>query len=110
MKAKIILLFLFLVSVVSCTHTQKESVRKLEVGMSKADVLEVMGNPTRTNRSHGSDRWVYEYEVNGQKEVTEVYFQEGKASYFGKPKDPKSPVNSPEQGFRDVKGTEEQAK
>ena len=72
----------------SPSHTYFEGVR---VGMDKSDVLEAAGSPTRTRRSHGLDKWEYEYRYHPEgPQVREVQFENGKATYVGSKVEPKT--------------------
>jgi outer membrane protein assembly factor BamE (lipoprotein component of BamABCDE complex) len=95
--------FLFLAA---CSSPEKAPESKIQMGMDKAAVLEALGTPKKTGRIHGSDRWTYETTVNGQVEKTDVYFQEGKVTYFGAPRAEDLKVLKSGKGFKDVTGTE----
>lgn len=98
-KIKIVGMSLLLTIMWGCAHSPKDNFARLQMGMGKADVIEIMGNPTRTSRKHGSDRWTYEYEVDGKMVSNDVFFQAGKVTYIGQPP---SKQNGAEQGFRDI--------
>lgn len=89
--------------VVGCSHSGN-SAAKIQIGMTKADVLEMMGNPNHTGRRHGSDVWTYTNEQTGTGKI-EIYFQGGKVSYIGdggaSPSGSSSQTKS-EKGFREV--------
>lgn len=76
-----------------CSTPQSQALRKVEVGMDKSDVLEIMGNPSRKTREHGLDRWTYEIrpihtEDKLGPEKTYIFFSEGKVSYVGPAENP----------------------
>lgn len=78
-----------------CSTPQHKVLKAVQVGMDKAAVLEIVGNPTRITRHLGQDRWSYEEAsgagVNGdaggsggaEKRTTYVYFSEGRVTYVG---------------------------
>ena len=72
-------------SLVGCSTPQSQSLRRIEVGMTKEQVLNLAGNPQRSGREHGQDRWVYINREGGphDNESTLVYFSEGKVTYIG---------------------------
>jgi outer membrane protein assembly factor BamE (lipoprotein component of BamABCDE complex) len=70
--------------VFGCSHGEK-STAKIQVGMTKADVLESAGNPRHTGRQHGLDVWLYVDGDETSKTKTEVFFDEGKVKYVGAP-------------------------
>ncbi len=53
--------------------------------MPKWEVLEAAGNPTRTQRWQGRDRWIYVmWDAPGEKRrIREVHFEDGLAVYVG---------------------------
>ncbi len=59
----------------------------LKEGMEKDQVLEAVGNPARTQRWQGKDRWIYQFYTHSEKapEVKEIHFMEGKIVYLGAP-------------------------
>ncbi len=88
----------------ACSSAEKAPEQKIQMGMDKAAVLEVLGTPKKTGRVHGSDRWTYETTVNGETEKMEVFFQEGKVSYYGAPRPQDVKALKSEKGFKDVTG------
>lgn len=68
---------------------------RLQPGMEKADVLDIMGSPQRTQRWHGMDRWTYIYYQNVARQEKEVHFADGRATYVGGKYEP--PVSAEEQ-------------
>lgn len=75
---------------VACTTPQSKALKEIHVGMDKADVLEIAGNPARISRHLGQDRWTYEdlsYKstetapsVNAKSQTTFVYFSDGRVT------------------------------
>jgi outer membrane protein assembly factor BamE (lipoprotein component of BamABCDE complex) len=74
-----------------CSTPQSKALKEIQVGMDKADVLEIAGNPSRITRHLGQDRWTYEDFSNSSsvstagsgKKTTFVYFSEGRVTYVG---------------------------
>lgn len=91
-----------LVGTLGCSSQPKNPEQKITMGMSKADVLEKLGNPNKTARVHGADRWTYETEKNGVTEKTEIFFNDGKVSYFGAPRPGDVQKLKSDKGFKDV--------
>lgn len=60
-----------------CSSLPK-SLNRVQEGMDKDSVLEIVGSPKRTYRSNGEDRWLYEYYQDGQKVARQVSFESGK--------------------------------
>jgi outer membrane protein assembly factor BamE (lipoprotein component of BamABCDE complex) len=53
-------------------------------GMSKSEVIEIVGGPQRTQRWHGRDRWEYRfYNTREGDVIREVHFEDGKSTYVG---------------------------
>lgn len=71
-------LFLTLSSITSCTTSPKRDFEKIQVGMDKADVLELMGNPKRTRRWKGKDEWIYRFYDNNQEVQKKLVFELGR--------------------------------
>lgn len=53
--------------------------------MAKSDVLEVMGNPSKSRRVSGADEWTYEYYKNDVPNSLTLKFQDGRLSQIGTP-------------------------
>lgn len=66
-----------------CSGPQKSPKELVRKGMDKAEVLEILGNPSRTGRVRGSDRWSYDTYQNDTREVTYVFFKAGKVTSVG---------------------------
>ena len=95
---RILLLAILLATASACQTNETKAYNKLKPGMDKDDVLDTMGDPRRTHRSHGQDRWQYVYYENSQKVTKEVKFEEGNAIYVGEV--PKPAVSAEEQDRR----------
>jgi outer membrane protein assembly factor BamE (lipoprotein component of BamABCDE complex) len=76
MKSIIVFGCVFL-GLVGCASAHKD-LSGIQVGMQKADILDVYGNPQRVDRVKGQDQWIYI--TYSDREVTEkkVIFAEGK--------------------------------
>lgn len=72
-----------LLTIVSCSTPKHQALRKIEVGMDKAEVLDLVGNPSRISRQHGQDRWAYEVSDRSSSETTYIYFADGRVTYIG---------------------------
>lgn len=56
---------------------------RVEKGMEKAQVIDIVGSPNRTQRWRGMDRWTYIFYDSQLQAVREVHFDQGKAAYVG---------------------------
>lgn len=66
-----------------CQTSMGNDFMKLKPGMEKAEVLDIMGTPQRTQRWRGLDRWTYVFYEREMREEREVHFDGGKAAYVG---------------------------
>lgn len=76
-----------------CSTPQSKALKEIQVGMDKADVLEIAGNPSRITRHLGQDRWSYEDfsastknnpgDISAVARTTFVYFSDGRVTYVG---------------------------
>lgn len=89
---RLILNFIFFILscvFIGCASPQHQALRRVDVGMDKADVLDLVGNPTRTDRAYNQDRWTYESYKNtsstsgDENSTTYVFFADGKVTYVG---------------------------
>ena len=60
-----------------------ESLKSVKLDMTKADVLEIVGNPDRTGRHNGHDRWTYLAPDRKDETARYVYFDKGRVVYVG---------------------------
>lgn len=67
----------------ACQGSAVRDFQKLKPGMEKDDVLSYMGNPSRTQRFHGKDRWTYIFYDQSIRFEKEIQFFEGNAIYIG---------------------------
>ena len=77
---KNILLAALMFFAASCASTEHQSLRKIKVGMSKDAVLDIAGNPSRSSRISGADRWSYDYWSGDKRSTMNVHFVEGSVS------------------------------
>lgn len=77
----------------SCTINQKRRFEKVQVGMEKNEILELMSSPQRRDRWRGLDRWTYIFYENDEKFEKEIHFSNGISTYVG---DPYQPATSAE--------------
>ena len=61
----------------------RDQFERVQVGMEKNDVLNLMDSPQRTQRWHGMDRWTYIFYTDDTRYEKEVHFADGKANYVG---------------------------
>ena len=71
-------------TLVGCSSPSKDIRKRVSKGMDKDAVLEELGNPSRSKRVKGADRWSYDQYAGNDKQVTHVYFKKGKVSFVGR--------------------------
>jgi outer membrane protein assembly factor BamE (lipoprotein component of BamABCDE complex) len=89
-----IIFSLILTVTAGCSSRQTRTEKDIQAGMSKAEVLEIAGSPTRTTREFGQDRWTYDRENTN---TTYIYFSEGVVTHAGPQKLSDTNVNPPDQ-------------
>jgi len=62
------------------------ALERVQVGMSKPEVLEVAGSPKRTYREHSQDHWIYVYFENDREIHRVVVFEAGKVAKVHRPR------------------------
>jgi outer membrane protein assembly factor BamE (lipoprotein component of BamABCDE complex) len=73
----------------ACASTPANEIYNIHRGMEKADVLEKMGSPLRTERENGNDIWIYRfYEDGGEFKEKVIIFEKGQVTYSGAPLTP----------------------
>ncbi len=72
----------------ACQSSPVKDFTSIKFGMEKSDVLETMGNPRRTQRFQGKDRWTYVFYDKQIRFEKEVQFFEGNAIYVGDTSEP----------------------
>lgn len=101
-------LFLILFSaflLAGCATNMREQFDRVQVGMEKNDVLNLMDSPQRTQRWHGMDRWTYIFYDQDVRYEKEVHFADGKANYVGEVYKPE--VSAEEQDARNEAANKE---
>jgi len=82
-KQAIALLGLLLLT--SCQTNMLKQFSRVEKGMDKNDVMELMGSPVTSTRFHGKDRWMYVMYEDNVRYEREVHFNNNSADYVGEP-------------------------
>lgn len=85
----------------SCATSPDDAAKKIEDGMTKADIIELMGNPDHADRVYGSDRWIYDAQ-GGRTKPVEIYFTEGKVTLSGPPAPPMKDIPVKKGSFKEV--------
>ncbi len=80
-----ILASLSIVFLSSCQTNMLKQFAKVQNGMDKNDVVELMGSPNTSTRFHGKDRWIYVFYEDKVRYNKEIHFSEGHAVYIGEP-------------------------
>ncbi len=84
-KTKWVLFCLLLFSLSACQTNMLNQFGKVQNGMDKHDVIEIMGSPTTKTRLHSKDRWVYNFYADKKRYEKEVHFLNGDVVYVGEP-------------------------
>jgi outer membrane protein assembly factor BamE (lipoprotein component of BamABCDE complex) len=92
-----------LVFIAGCASRETEIKKIVQPGMDKDQVLKAMGNPSRSKRISGADKWSYDSYVNGQKKTIQVYFQDGKVQFVGADDDVERAILESGKGFKETK-------
>lgn len=71
-----------------CQTSMLKQFGEIKPGMEKAQVLNVMGSPSRTQRFHGKDKWTYVFYDDSIRFEKEIQFFEGSAIYVGERSQP----------------------
>lgn len=69
----------------ACQSSPSRDFDKVSQGMTKGDVLEIMGSPSWTLRWKGMDRWNYSFYQDESLIQKELHFNAGKVQYKGDP-------------------------
>ncbi len=94
-RGQLLFLFILLLGIGACQTAPVERFDKIKPGMTKAEVLEVMGGPRQSRRWRGLDRWTYWLFENNEKRIREVIFENGKSIYVGPPIKPEFSPGDP---------------
>jgi outer membrane protein assembly factor BamE (lipoprotein component of BamABCDE complex) len=94
--------FLFIAAVISgCQTPRHREFERVHEGMDKGQVLDAVGNPTRTLRQAEIDRWIYVFYPSEQTtETKEIHFRKGVVIYKGAPFSPVPSIPAEEQDAR----------
>ncbi len=98
-----------------CASTSMNNLSKVMPGMTKHDVLQLLGNPTRTTRALNQDRWEYSPNQISNKGSTYLFFDQGTLTHIDDKPMPRKPA-SPEittaktNGFKPVESKEDPKK
>jgi outer membrane protein assembly factor BamE (lipoprotein component of BamABCDE complex) len=74
---------LLVTTAVGCATQPKAVQETVSPGMDKDQVLNILGNPSRSKRVSGADRWSYDQHIDGKKTTVHVYFKDAKVSFVG---------------------------
>lgn len=85
MKTKWFLFFLLVLSLSACQTNMLSQFNKVQNGMDKHDVLEIMGSPTTKTRLHGKDRYIYNFYADKKRYEKEIHLLDGTVVYVGEP-------------------------
>jgi outer membrane protein assembly factor BamE (lipoprotein component of BamABCDE complex) len=86
-------------TLIGCSSTRVRTLSKIKTGMSKPSVLDIAGNPSRSSRVEGADRWSYDYWSGDERKTLNVHFVDGAVTQVGPPKE-SAPEESP--GFKRI--------
>ncbi len=82
MRILLISTFLLLMSCQLWTSRQDEF-NDVQLGMTKPQVIEVLGSPSWSDRKNGEDRWIYFLDPQNRSSERLVYFKKGVVSRKG---------------------------
>jgi outer membrane protein assembly factor BamE (lipoprotein component of BamABCDE complex) len=78
MKNLLVLVSVFLIS--ACATPRDKAVKQIKPGMTKEQVLELAGNPSRSSRISGADRWSYDLWHGEIRQTYNVHFVNGQVT------------------------------
>ena len=81
-------LTLMIALIVGCQTAAHIDWTRVHAGMDKEQILEVMGNPVRTERMNNKDRWTFVFYENQVRQIKEVIFLDGISIYTGDHQEP----------------------
>lgn len=84
---RLVLLFVLWGLVVGCAGSAKK-INNIDIGMTKADVIEVMGEPNYTSGKEGVE--ILNYKLTANSLYSDMYFvrlKDGKVERFGRQSD-----------------------
>lgn len=87
-----IILVVFVLMLAACQIESRTN--SLQVGMSKAEVIKIMGNPVATKAADGTETLVYRlYDIYGKYREYFVRLHDGKVDAYGKQGDLDPSIN-----------------
>jgi len=103
-KITISLLVLIFSSVIfGCATSLKQDLQKIDTGMDKSDVLNLLGSPWITRRVKTQDHWIYRFYEADQEYRKQFVFEYGKVVKMSGAK----PFPNPEVKLKDAGNIEE---
>ncbi len=75
----------FALTFTACSTSMIKSMSKIEPGMDKDSVIELVGGPNRTFREDGRDHWIFVYHQNDVQWLRDVTFEKGKVLKLSEP-------------------------
>ena len=63
--------------IIQCATSPQRQVQKVQKGMNKEQVLELLSDPRQKYRHHSQDHWVYHFYESDYKSLFEVIFENG---------------------------------
>ncbi len=96
LKCLLPILSLFVIS--ACSSADKaDELGQVKSGMTKAEVLGIAGNPSRSGRVQGADKWSYDILDDEKRRVRiiDVYFTSGRVSFIGSEDEFESSLKKP---------------
>ena len=79
-------LFVVLVTQLPACRTVPPNVdfRRVKIGDTKPEVVEIIGSPRREERKYGRDWWYYQFEIDDKVRNRMIVFEKGKVIYAGR--------------------------
>lgn len=85
MKLLIVLYSILAIMNVACSTKKMRQIEKVQIGMDRDDVLDIMGSPSRVDRSRQPHIWRYNIIEGSKLIVKEIHFQGHSVHYVGQP-------------------------
>lgn len=103
-------LMLVLFSLLGCQTITFRKFEKVQSGMNKSEVIDLIGGPNRARRWQGKDRWTYRFpETPEGPQIREILFENGKVVYAGDKLSPRLSADEQDQANTEANAQEEQA-
>src|SRR4051812_19130610 len=71
---------------IGCRTPMSLNLKKIELGMEKDQIIELLGPPQVSQRLHGQDVWTYIFYDKENKQGRELVFENGRLSRLGEAK------------------------